>query len=142
MPYLLWSVNASPFFGCLHCYVLSQWSVPDCKAFASELKSTVQPAILEQVRDGGSFRVLLLNSMTMVNFSLAGLQCPRVGSGKPAAAAAPAAGVCLLVGVLSACCVDTDVCTVATVVDVLCWYRCVHSSVWVGTSVDVGANVH
>jgi hypothetical protein len=62
-----------------------QWSVPDANAFASELKSAgaVQPCILEMVKDGGSFRVLLLNSMTMINFSLAGVQCPRVGSGKP-----------------------------------------------------------
>ncbi len=72
------------FFLLLIRFLRTQWTVPDATAFATSIKGTVQPAIIELVRDGGSYRVLLLDSMTMVNFSLAGLQCPRVG--KPAAA--------------------------------------------------------
>jgi staphylococcal nuclease domain-containing protein 1 len=38
----------------------------------------------EFVRDGGSLRVLLLDSMTYISFSLAGILCPRLNSGSKA----------------------------------------------------------
>ena len=67
-----------------------QWSVPDVNALVADLKGTLQPAILEQVRDGSSFRCYLLNSSIMVNLNLAGLQCPKMG--KPAGSAGGAGG--------------------------------------------------
>ncbi|KAF0692996.1 Aste57867_15990 [Aphanomyces stellatus] len=36
------------------------------------------PAIVEMVRDGASMRVILLNTMQIINFALSGVQCPRL----------------------------------------------------------------
>lgn len=70
-----------------------QWNVLDPAALVAELKGSLQPAIIEQVRDGSSYRCLLLNSNTMINFSLAGLQCPKMGrAAGPTGAPAGGAG--------------------------------------------------
>ena len=41
----------------------------------------------EYVRDGASLRVLLLESMTYLSFSLAGILCPRINASKQTSAA-------------------------------------------------------
>lgn len=59
------------------------------------MPSTITELLLifsqEYVRDGASLRVLLLESMTYLSFSLAGIICPRINASKsqqPQAAAA------------------------------------------------------
>mmetsp|Transcript_8588 Transcript_8588/g.15747 ORF Transcript_8588/g.15747 Transcript_8588/m.15747 type:complete len:931 (-) Transcript_8588:130-2922(-) len=54
-----------------------------------QVKGSPQRAVVEYVRDGGSFKMLLLDLMTMVSFNLAGVQCPRVNSGDSAGDAEP-----------------------------------------------------
>ncbi|KAG2527891.1 hypothetical protein JM18_003449 [Phytophthora kernoviae] len=63
-----------------------QWHGADGAALVNEFKGKLVPAIIESVRDGASLRVILKPSLQIVNFGLAGVQCPRVNP--PASAAA------------------------------------------------------
>ncbi|RLN05782.1 hypothetical protein BBO99_00002830 [Phytophthora kernoviae] len=63
-----------------------QWHGADGAALMNEFKGKLVPAIIESVRDGASLRVILKPSLQIVNFGLAGVQCPRVNP--PASAAA------------------------------------------------------
>ncbi|DBA04877.1 TPA: hypothetical protein N0F65_006879 [Lagenidium giganteum] len=47
-------------------------------ALLDEFKGKLVPAIVESVRDGASMRVVLKPNMFIVNFGLAGVQCPRM----------------------------------------------------------------
>ena len=66
------------------------WTVPDADALLDDIKGKPQRAIVEHVRDGASLRCLLVPSMIMINFNLAGVQCPRVNSGTAAKTGADA----------------------------------------------------
>eukprot|EP00924_Labyrinthula_sp_SR-Ha-C_P010644 maker-scaffold_49-snap-gene-0.3-mRNA-1 protein AED:0.01 eAED:0.01 QI:48/1/0.75/1/1/1/4/414/1015 len=46
----------------------------------AKLSKKPQKALIEYVRDGASFKVILLESMTSITFNLAGVQCPRMNS--------------------------------------------------------------
>uniref|UniRef100_M4C3N0 Uncharacterized protein n=1 Tax=Hyaloperonospora arabidopsidis (strain Emoy2) TaxID=559515 RepID=M4C3N0_HYAAE len=58
--------------------VTVQWSGADGSALVQQFKGHLVPALIESVRDGASFRVILKPSMQLVNFALAGVQCPRL----------------------------------------------------------------
>lgn len=53
-----------------------------------QFKGKLVPAVIENVRDGAAMRALLVPTMQVVNFGLAGVQCPRVNAQAPAAAGA------------------------------------------------------
>lgn len=55
-----------------------QWHGADGPALVNEFKGKLVPAIVESVRDGASLRVILKPNMQLINFGLAGVQCPRV----------------------------------------------------------------
>lgn len=73
--------------------VTLQWSGPSGEELVEEFKGKLVPAVIESVRDGGAMRVILRPNMMIVNFGLAGVQCPRmnppVGSAEAAANAGP-----------------------------------------------------
>ncbi|CAK9002815.1 Ribonuclease TUDOR 2 (AtTudor2) (TUDOR-SN protein 2) (100 kDa coactivator-like protein) [Durusdinium trenchii] len=66
-----------------------QYEPKDPKALLEKVKGKPQKAIVEYARDGGSFKVLLVDEMTYITFNLAGVQCPRLNSGDGAGAAEP-----------------------------------------------------
>ncbi|KAL4085983.1 hypothetical protein PRIC1_014607 [Phytophthora ramorum] len=55
-----------------------KWHGADGAALVHEYKGKLVPAIVEAVRDGASLRVILKPSLQIINFGLAGVQCPRV----------------------------------------------------------------
>jgi len=55
------------------------YEVTDANAFLKSIKGVPQRSIIEYIRDGSSFKVLLPDTMTFVNMNLAGVQCPRLG---------------------------------------------------------------
>ncbi|KAK1933976.1 Ribonuclease TUDOR 1 [Phytophthora citrophthora] len=63
-----------------------QWHGADAEALVREFKGKLVPAIVESVRDGASLRVILKPSLQLVNFGLAGVQCPRINPPVNAAA--------------------------------------------------------
>mmetsp|Transcript_28764 Transcript_28764/g.37765 ORF Transcript_28764/g.37765 Transcript_28764/m.37765 type:complete len:904 (+) Transcript_28764:127-2838(+) len=52
----------------------------DSDAILNEFKGIPVKSVIEHIRDGSSFRVLLLPNWTVVNFMLSGVQCPRVNT--------------------------------------------------------------
>ncbi|CEG35517.1 staphylococcal nuclease domain-containing protein 1-like isoform x1 [Plasmopara halstedii] len=58
--------------------VTVQWHGADAAALLEAHKGKLVPAIVESVRDGASFRVILKPSLQLVNFALSGVQCPRM----------------------------------------------------------------
>ncbi|KAH9127214.1 hypothetical protein AeMF1_002452 [Aphanomyces euteiches] len=54
------------------------WSGLSSTELLGRYKGQQIPAIIEMVRDGASMRVILLNTMQVVNFALSGVQCPRL----------------------------------------------------------------
>ncbi|RHY33831.1 hypothetical protein DYB32_001561 [Aphanomyces invadans] len=54
------------------------WNGPSSDELLGRFKGQQTPAIIEGVRDGASMRVILLKTMQIINFSLAGVQCPRL----------------------------------------------------------------
>ncbi len=54
----------------------------DPSAVFEELKAGPQPAIVEQFRDGASLRCYVPSSGVVLNVSLSGVRCPRVGNGE------------------------------------------------------------
>ncbi|CAI5721420.1 unnamed protein product [Hyaloperonospora brassicae] len=67
-----------------------KWSGADGPALVQQFKGRLVPALVDYVRDGASFRVVLKPTLQVVSFALAGVQCPRVQSvGDVAAVAAP-----------------------------------------------------
>lgn len=66
-----------------------KFSGSDGPTLLSEFKGKLVPAIVESVRDGAALRVILRPNMQIVNFGLAGVQCPRVNP--PQSSAPPAA---------------------------------------------------
>lgn len=69
--------------------VTVQYAGADTDALLAEFKGKLVPAVVEAVRDGASMRVILRPTMHILNFGLAGVQCPRMAP--PVAAAAAAA---------------------------------------------------
>lgn len=65
----------------------------DTKKLFEQIEDTEVEAIIEYVRDGASFRVVLLPHMVSVVFNLAGVACPRIGrkpvEGEPVAGPEP-----------------------------------------------------
>nr|CCA19388.1 nuclease putative [Albugo laibachii Nc14] len=65
-------------------HVAVKWTmnlaVEDAEAIRDENKDKLIPALVENVRDGAFMRVLLIPSMQMINFGLAGVQCPRMNT--------------------------------------------------------------
>uniref|UniRef100_K3X0E8 Uncharacterized protein n=1 Tax=Globisporangium ultimum (strain ATCC 200006 / CBS 805.95 / DAOM BR144) TaxID=431595 RepID=K3X0E8_GLOUD len=61
-----------------------KWTGADGESLVAEYKGKLVPAIVESVRDGAAMRVILRPTMQIVNFGLAGVQCPRIAP--PAAA--------------------------------------------------------
>ena len=66
---------------------LTYCSADGAQALLEANKGTPVPSIIEYVRDGASYRVLLLNGMTTISLNLAGVQCPRINAPRPAAVA-------------------------------------------------------
>lgn len=50
----------------------------DGPTLLEQYKGKPLPAVVDSVRDGSAMRVVLLNNMQIVNFSLSGVQCPRM----------------------------------------------------------------
>lgn len=50
----------------------------DVMSLYSKIKNKPQRALVEYIRDGSSIKALLLDSMTLITFNLAGVQCPRM----------------------------------------------------------------
>ncbi|CAI5724755.1 unnamed protein product [Peronospora farinosa] len=69
-----------------------QWLGADGATLLEQYKGKLVQAVVESVRDGASLRVILKPSLQLVNFGLAGVQCPRVNQPGNAAAAATAEG--------------------------------------------------
>lgn len=70
-----------------------KWHGADGESLLAEFKGKLVPAIVETVRDGAAMRVILRPNMQIVNFGLAGVQCPRINPPVNAAADAEAAPV-------------------------------------------------
>ncbi|TYZ57414.1 hypothetical protein PybrP1_005999 [[Pythium] brassicae (nom. inval.)] len=70
--------------------VTVKWAGADTDALLAEHKGKLVPAVVEAVRDGASMRVILRPSMYILNFGLAGVQCPRMAPPVAAAAAGAA----------------------------------------------------
>eukprot|EP00939_MAST-03C_sp_MAST-3C-sp1_P004977 g4977.t1 len=51
----------------------------DATKLFDEIKNKEVDAIIEYVRDGSSYRVVLLETMSSLTFNLAGVACPRLG---------------------------------------------------------------
>lgn len=70
-------------------YAAVKWmvniSVEDAESILAENKDKLIPALVENVREGAFMRVLLIPSMQMINFGLAGVQCPRMNATTPPA---------------------------------------------------------
>jgi len=56
------------------------FEVVNAASFLASVKGKSLPAIIEYVRDGAAFRLILTDSMTFINLNLAGVQCPRLSS--------------------------------------------------------------
>lgn len=70
--------------------VTVKWSGADTDELLANYKGKLVPAVVESVRDGASMRVILRPTMHILNFGLAGVQCPRMAPPVAAAGAAPA----------------------------------------------------
>ncbi|CAH0474879.1 unnamed protein product [Peronospora belbahrii] len=57
-----------------------QWQGANGDALMEEYKGKLLPALVEAVRDGAFLRVILKPMLQLVNFGLAGVQCPRVNA--------------------------------------------------------------
>ncbi|TMW64988.1 hypothetical protein Poli38472_009155 [Pythium oligandrum] len=57
-----------------------KWSGADAELLLAEHKGKLVPALVESVQNGSSMRVVLKSTMQLVNFGLAGVQCPRMTS--------------------------------------------------------------
>uniref|UniRef100_A0A7S2RCV2 Uncharacterized protein n=1 Tax=Mucochytrium quahogii TaxID=96639 RepID=A0A7S2RCV2_9STRA len=57
-----------------------EYDTADAQGLLAKIKGKPQRAIIEYVRDGGSFKVLLVDLQTYITFNLAGVQCPRVNA--------------------------------------------------------------
>lgn len=55
-----------------------KWSGFNAEELLEQNKGKVLPAIIESFRDGASMRVILKDSLYMINMSLSGVQCPRL----------------------------------------------------------------
>lgn len=66
-----------------------KWSGANGDDLFAEFKGKLVPAIVESVRDGAAMRVILRPTMHIVNFGLAGVQCPRMAPPVAAAGTAP-----------------------------------------------------
>lgn len=77
----------------------AQWEVPEPATLLEELRRRPQRAIVEYIRDGASFRCLLLDSMTTITLNLSGVQCPRLNLRPPRAADKPGASTAGSAGV-------------------------------------------
>lgn len=64
-----------------------KWTGADTDALLAEYKGKLVPAVVESVRDGASLRVILRPTLQILNFGLAGVQCPRMGPPASAVAA-------------------------------------------------------
>ncbi|KAJ0393787.1 hypothetical protein P43SY_008224 [Pythium insidiosum] len=71
-------------------HVTVKWSGADTDSLLLENKGKLVPAIIESVQNGSSMRVIVRPTMQLVNFGLAGVQCPRMGA--PAGSAPGADG--------------------------------------------------
>lgn len=61
-----------------------QWAgTYDANAILETCKGIPQPAVVEQVRDGSSFRCLLTNHNVIINVNLSGVKCNRPNSDVP-----------------------------------------------------------
>jgi hypothetical protein len=52
----------------------------DSEAVLAQIKGRPVRVVIEYVRDGASFRAVLLDSFTYINLNLAGVQAPRVNA--------------------------------------------------------------
>lgn len=57
-----------------------KWAPADGDALLAEHKGKLVPALIESVQNGSSMRAVLLPSMQIVNFGLAGVQAPRTNA--------------------------------------------------------------
>ncbi|KAI9911856.1 hypothetical protein PsorP6_009679 [Peronosclerospora sorghi] len=60
--------------------VTVQWHGADGAALLEQYRGKLVPALVETVKDGASFRVILKQSLQLINFGLAGVQCPRISA--------------------------------------------------------------
>lgn len=57
-----------------------KWSGYDAQDLLETNKGKVLPAVIESFRDGASMRVILTDSLYMINMNLSGVQCPRLNT--------------------------------------------------------------
>ncbi|CAM9546987.1 unnamed protein product, partial [Discosporangium mesarthrocarpum] len=69
-----------------------KWSDVDTEALLMMHKGTPTKATIEHIKDGSSYRVLIHDSWSMVNFNLAGVACPRMNAPGRRPQGAPAPG--------------------------------------------------
>ena len=54
------------------------WTLPDPEAFFKANKGFPLAGVIEQVRDGSTFKIYLLETGEYISLHLAGVQCPRI----------------------------------------------------------------
>uniref|UniRef100_A0A0N5CHK2 Micrococcal nuclease n=1 Tax=Strongyloides papillosus TaxID=174720 RepID=A0A0N5CHK2_STREA len=60
-----------------------QWNIPNIQGFVQKYKGTTVKAIIENVRDGSSFRAYIPQESAYITFVLSGIKCPALLKKEP-----------------------------------------------------------